>query len=323
MAVAKTVRSGNRVLTNFISNYSIALVLIVAVVVMVLISNNFFTASNLFNMLRAVSIFGIMAFGMTYVIIGGGLDLSIGSIMSLCMINAILLQPRGIPVAVVTTILIGVAAGAVNGVLIGTVGANALIVTLATQILYQAATLIYSRGFNQLGDPNSPFNVIGHNDLLGVPILVWMLLLAMVVSHLVLSRTTYGRKLYITGSNPVAARMLGIRTGTVVMTTYIVSGLSCSIAALMLSSRLTSAQPNSGVPYLFDVFTAVILGGTSLSGGKGNIANTIIGILLLGVISNGLMILAISYSDQQMIKGIILVVAVIYDSFNRERQIAR
>ena len=314
---------GKGALNAFMGNYSIALVLVLVTGAISLMSNRFFTVSNLFNMLRSVSIYGIMAFGMTYVIIGGGIDLSIGSIMSLCMINAVLLQPQGVFFALVTTVVLGLFAGFINGLLIGKIGANALIVTLSTQILYQAAALIYSGGYNQLGNPESTFNVIGRDNMLGVPILIWILIGVMVLSQFVLSNTTFGRRLYITGSNSVAAGFLGIRTQNILMFTYVISGFMCSISAIMLSSRLTSAQPTSGAPYLFDVFTAVILGGTSLSGGKGSCINTIIGIFLLGVISNGMMVMSVPFSYQQMIKGVILVLAVIYDSYNRERKIAR
>lgn len=310
-------------LNNFLSNYSIAFVLIIVTIVMSVISNRFFTISNLFNMLRAVSIFGIMAFGLTFVIIGGGLDLSIGSIMSLCMINVILLQPHGVFFSIIITIILGLFAGMINGVIIGKIGANALIVTLSTQILFQAAALIYSGGFNQLGDPDSPFNIIGSGSVIGIPVPILILIGVMIISQFILSNTVFGRRLYITGSNKRAAYTLGIHTSNIVMSTYMISGFTCAIAAIVLSARLTSSQPTSGAQYLFDVFTAVILGGTTLAGGKGSIFNTIIGILLLGVISNGMMVMSVSFSYQQMIKGVILVLAVIYDSYVRERQLAR
>lgn len=299
---------------------AILVVLILIAVVMSIVSDNFFNLTNIFNIIKQVSILGIMACGMTIVVIGGGIDLSIGSILSLCIVVATKMQAFGYAVSVLMGFAVGICCGLINGLLIGKVRANAILVTLANLTLFQAATYIYVGGMNVPGKTTGIYAFVGRGSVLGIPTIILALLVVLLVAGIVLGKTRYGRKLYATGLNPAAAIASGIRTSNIILSTYVFLGITAAIAALILTSRLGRAHPTVGAPYLFDVITAVVLGGTSLSGGVGSIYKTTIGFLFIGELNNSMVLLGIPSTYQQMIKGIVLIAAVLYDEYNKRRR---
>jgi ribose/xylose/arabinose/galactoside ABC-type transport system permease subunit len=300
---------------------AILVVLLLLAIVMSIISNKFLSLTNIFNIIKQVSILGIMACGMTVVVIGGGIDLSVGSILSLSIVVATKTQSYGYFASVVMGLLTGTLCGLVNGFLIGKVRANPILVTLANLTLFQAATYIYVGGMNVPGKTGGIYAFLGRGSILGIPTIIVALLIVLLITGILLGKTTFGRQLYATGLNPKAAQASGIRISNIKMLTYIILGLTTAFAALILTSRLGRAHPTVGAPYLFDVITAVVLGGTSLSGGVGSIYRTAIGFLFIGVLNNSMVLLGIPSTYQQMIKGMVLILAVLYDEYNKRRRI--
>ncbi len=311
------VKLGNK-FKGFIREQAIFLILIVLIAIMSIVrTDTFFTVPNLLNILRQVTVLGIVSCGATMVLIGGNLDISMGSTLSLCMVVSMLMQPKGLIISISLTILAGMTVGFINGFIVGKLGANSLIVTLGMMSVVQGVALVVSGGMNILGDPNSPYSFIGKGNIFSIPFPVYLLLIIAIITHFLLSRTLYGRSLYITGGNSYAALASGINTSTVKMISFIILGLYCAIGAIISSSLVDSAQPTAGKGFEFDILTAVILGGTSLYGGIGNITNTILGVLLLGVIGNSMTMLGLPFSYKLAIKGAILIIAVYYDVYSR------
>lgn len=311
------VKLGNK-FKGFIREQAIFLILIVLIAIMSIVrTDTFFTVPNLLNILRQVTVLGIVSCATTMVLIGGNLDISMGSTLSLCMVVSMLMQPKGLIISISLTILAGMTVGFINGFIVGKLGANSLIVTLGMMSVVQGVALVVSGGMNILGDPNSPYSFIGKGNIFSIPFPVYLLLIIAIITHFLLSRTLYGRSLYITGGNSYAALASGINTSTVKMISFIILGLYCAIGAIISSSLVDSAQPTAGKGFEFDILTAVILGGTSLYGGIGNITNTILGVLLLGVIGNSMTMLGLPFSYKLAIKGAILIIAVYYDVYSR------
>ncbi len=295
-------------------------VLILFLIMLAFISNKFFSINNIFNIFRQVSVLGILACGATIVIIGGGLDLSIGSILTLSMLVGIKLQPYGYALSVIATICTGIICGLINGFLIGKYNGNFFMVTLSTLLIFQGFALLVSGGYNLQGINAYPYTFIGKGDIFGIPAILYVWVIIIIVSGIFLQKSIYGRRLFAIGLNKYAAYAAGINVSNIVVSSYVISASLTGIAAVVLASRLVMIQPGAGEPYLFDVVTAVVLGGISLSGGVGNIFKTTLGVLLLGIINNSMAILGLPYENQQMIKGAVFIVALIYVEFiNRKR----
>ncbi len=311
---APTTRNWPGILSELVRGRAILFVLIAVFILMgVLKPNTFLSVRNLTNVLRQVTVMGILACGMTMVLISGNFDLSIGSNYSLCMVLPMLLQPRGLFTAISVTLLAGVAVGFVNGVFVGKFKANAFIITLGMLSIVQGLAFMVTNGRNIPGDPDSPYALIGGGVLLGIPVPVYILAAIALISHFLLRKTTFGRTIYVTGGNEYAAFSSGINTGNVRMATFMILGFFCAVGGIITSSLLANGTPFGGKGYEFDVITAAVLGGTSLFGGKGTIFNTLIGVLLLGVIANSMILLRFPFNFQQIIKGVILISAVYYD----------
>jgi len=246
--------------------------------------------------------------------------LSIGSLLSLCMVVPIMLQPRGVLFAIVATIIVGFIVGAINGFLIGKLKGNSLIITFGMLSIIQGITFLITGGFYQHGDPESIYAHIGKGFIYKIPIPVILFIVIAFLSFIILSRTVFGRSLYITGGNSYAALASGINTNNIKMLSYIMLGVFVAIGGIIKSSMIDSAQPTAGSGFEFDVITAVVLGGTSLLGGIGTIWGTLIGVILLGVISNSMVLIGLPFPLQLAVKGAILIAAVYYDSFIRGRR---
>ena len=308
---------------KILNTYGIFLVLAVMCIVISILSDGRFLAyRNIVNVFRQVSITGILAIGATLILITGGFDLSVGSVLALAgVIAADMAHPEsGFPLAAVflTAVVIGLAAGAVNGSLVAYAGAPPFIVTLGMTTAARGMALLYAKG-QPIVDFKKSFNFIGQGSLLGIPVPVWILILITAVSGVILHSTKLGRYIFAVGGNEDAARASGISVKHVKFFVYLYMGALCGIVGLILSARTNTGAPNAGAGYELDAIAAAVIGGTSISGGKGHIAGTVIGMLILGVLSNGLDILNISTYIQQIVKGIVIVLAVLMDIVQTKR----
>ncbi|MCG3084226.1 ribose ABC transporter permease [Anoxybacillus sp. LAT_35] len=290
--------------------------LLLLCIVLTFLSDSFFTLDNWLNILRQVSINALIAFGMTFVILTGGIDLSVGSVLALSSAFAAGLMANGMNgvFAMMIGISAGLAMGALNGVIITKGRVAPFIATLATMTIFRGATLVYTEGRPITGFSDElAFQMIGRGYFLGIPVPVVLMLVAYVLLYVVLKKTTFGRHTYAIGGNEEATRLSGIRVDRLKIWIYSLTGGLAALAGLILTSRLNSAQPTAGTAYELDAIAAVVLGGTSLSGGRGWIFGTLIGALIIGVLNNGLNLLNVSSFYQQVIKGVVILLAVILD----------
>ncbi|HUR60332.1 MAG TPA: ABC transporter permease, partial [Opitutaceae bacterium] len=271
------------------------------------VSDRFLTLENLGNIDRQVSINAIIATGMTLVIITGGIDLSVGAVMTLAMTFGAGAMLAGAPVAggIAISLLTGLACGALNGALIAYVGLPAIIVTLATMEIPRGVALLYTGGYPLTGLP-SQFSPVGRGEVFGVHVPTWIMFGTVIGGHVLLTRFVAGRALYAIGGNAEAARLSGVPVRRYTVLAYTLSGLTAALAGVVLSSRLMSGQPNAGVGFELDAIAAVVLGGTAIAGGRGSIAGTLIGAMLLGVLNNGLNLMNVSPYTQKILKGAII-----------------
>ncbi len=303
-----------------LSNLGVYLTLAILVVIFSLLSSNFLTAGNMINLFRQIAINGLIAIGMTMVITTGGIDLSVGSILGLTAMVSAYLMTSGVPpiIAILVCLALGALLGLVNGFIIAQYKLQAFIVTLATMTTFRGLTYVISNGkpISNISD-SSIFGFIGKGDILGIPIPIFIFFIAFAIAFVVLNKTVFGRNVYATGGNETAAKLSGVDVKKTHIMVYVISGLLAALAGLILISRLNSAQPTLGDGYELDAVAAVVIGGTSLAGGRGRISGTLIGILILGVISNGLNIIGVSSFYQEIVKGLIILVAVFLDRKNK------
>ncbi|SES06170.1 ABC transporter permease subunit [Salisediminibacterium halotolerans] len=292
----------------------IGLLLIVAIVS--ILNPSFLSPTNLFNLLRQVSVNALIAFGMTYVILTGGIDLSVGSTLALSSAVGASLMAAGVdPIfAMLLALLAGAVLGALNGVFIAKGKVAPFIATLATMTIYRGLTLVLTDGrpVTGLGD-SVAFEMYGRGYILGVPVPAITMILSFVILYLILKKTTFGRRVYAVGGNEEAALLSGIKADRIKIYVYSLTGFLAATAGMILTSRLNSAQPTAGQMYELDAIAAVVLGGTSLTGGRGWIVGTLIGALIIGVIDNGLNLLGVSSFYQQVVKGSVILFAVMVD----------
>lgn len=306
----------NRKKINF-KNYGIFVVFIVLVIILMILSPNAFAKPrNLINVVKQASINGVLACGMMFVIIAGGIDLSAGSVVALSgVVAAYLAQMQGIPIFV--PILGALGTGALIGLVNGFGAAYAelppFIITLATMSIVRGAALILSGGSPVFGLQKQFEGIAGISIANVIPILVLYFLLIAVFSGFILNKTVFGRHVYAIGGNSITAKVSGINVKSMLLRVYIICGVFSGIAGLLIASRTMQGSPTVGVGYEMDAIAAVVIGGVSMSGGSGKWYGTIIGALLLALISNGLDILGVSSNFQQIIKGIIIAVAVYLD----------
>lgn len=313
---------------NFFSNNSALkplVALLLMIIAMMFLSDHFATSDNLFNVLRQVSVNVCISVGMTMVILTGGIDLSVGSILALAGAVAAGLTRDGLsfPSAdlfigftfwggILAALLIGALLGWVNGVMITTFKVPPFIATLGMLTIARGLTMLYTGGFPITG-LGKGFEYVGTGWFLGIPMPVWIALIVVIVFAFIMRHTIFGRHIYAIGGNERASLISGIKVNRVKLIVYTLAGTLAGLAGLLVTARLDSAQPNAGVSYELDSIAAVVIGGTSLSGGKGSVIGTIIGALIIGVLNNGLVLLGVSPFWQQVIKGIVILAAVILD----------
>ncbi|EOX1482122.1 TPA: ribose ABC transporter permease [Vibrio cholerae] len=296
--------------------------LLFLVVVISFLNPNFFTVDNLLNILRQTSVNAIIAVGMTLVILTAGIDLSVGSVLALCGAFAATLVAMEVPVlvAVPTALLAGAALGAISGIIIAKGKVQAFIATLVTMTLLRGVTMVYtdgrpiSTGFTDTADT---FAWFGTGYALGIPVPVWLMVVVFAGAWYLLNHTRFGRYVYAVGGNESATRLSGINVDRVKIGVYAICGLLAALAGIIVTSRLSSAQPTAGMGYELDAIAAVVLGGTSLMGGKGRIMGTLIGALIIGFLNNALNLLDVSSYYQMIAKAVVILLAVLVDNKNK------
>ena len=302
------------------------LVLLVLLITFSVLSPSFLTANNLSILAKHVSISAILAVGMTFSILTGGIDLSVGSVAGLAgMVAGGLLtvgiggHTSGVFGAIVAAMLVSCGVGLLNGLLVSRIGVAPFIATLGTLYIARGAALLISNGKtfpNLAGTPGSAptgFSALGQGFLLGIPLPVWIMLAITAVASAIAARTPFGRHVYAVGGNERAARLAGIRVDRVKLLTYCISGLCAGLVGLIIASQLESAHPATGESFELNAIAAVVLGGTSLMGGRGSIRGSLIGACVIGVLADGLVMLGVSEFWQMVIKGLVIVLAVSVD----------
>ncbi len=276
---------------------------------------SFFTEYNLISVLRQASINGLIAFGVTVVIISGGIDLSVGSILAVSSMVMALMINSGINplLAMIVALIIGALIGMINGLLIAKGKLQPFIATLGTMMVFRGVTLFISNGVpaSKLGD--GLIGWIGRGYFLGIPIPVYIFVIVFLIFQYFLKNTTFGKKIYAIGGNTKAARLSGVNIEKNIIYVYMISGLLSALAGIILTSRVDSAVPTAGDGYELTAIAAAVIGGTSLAGGKGRAVGTIVGALIIAVIVNGLNLIGTSPYLQQIITGLVIVFAVIAD----------
>jgi ribose transport system permease protein len=299
------------------------LTLIVLFVSLVIASPHFLTAINLSSVVRQTAVINIMALGMTLIIVSGGIDLSVGAILAMSGLFGTMAIEAGrpIPVGVLVGILTGTMCGVLNGVFITRLRINPFIVTLGTLGIFRGATLIVSNGLPVHNLPPG-FSFLGEGTVLGVPFVLWIVLVCAVVMHILLEHTKHGRYAFSIGSNEQAAFYAGIAVSFHVTCVYAIGGLLTGLAGMIEASRLMTGQPTAGQGYELQAIAAVVIGGGSLRGGEGSVVGTLIGAFIMGLLSNGSDLLGVSPYLQQAIIGAVIILAVTVDEL-RKRRLAR
>ena len=306
----------NKKVINRIQDLGALIALVLLVVVIGIISPDFRTVSNFLSLLRQSSINGFIAFGMTCVILTGGIDLSVGSTLALSTALCAGLIKGGMPVglALILALAIGTALGLISGILVTKGRLQPFIATLVTMTVYRGLTMIYMDGkpISGLGD-SFALKFVGKGKIFGIPVPVILFIIIFAVFMFLLEKTVFGRRVYATGSNAQAAKLAGVNIARTKLAVYAISGVMAALSGLILLSRLGSAQPNLGEGYELDALASVALGGTSMNGGRGRIWGTFVGVLIIAVLNNGLNILGVSSYYQDVVKGIVILIAVLSD----------
>ncbi len=298
------------------------IILIIVMIVLAQLNDNFFTLSNLLNQGRLMSEVGLVALPMTYIIITAGIDLSVGSILGVSAIMlGIFWKTMGLPLglAIVLCLIIGGVAGYLNGLFIVKLDVPPLIMTLATLALYRGLAQGISQARSVSGYPEW-FYIFGQERILGVPTQLWLFIIASIISIIILRRTTLGRYLYAIGNNPVGAKFSGIPVNRVLLTIYTYSGVMSALAAVIFVSRVTTTRSDMGSGLELDVIAAVVLGGTSIFGGKGTIVGTIIGLILIQLLKNGLALSGVTSDAVIIVIGVVLIFAILVNNFIQRRR---
>lgn len=315
------VRSRGSVVGQFFQRndqLGVGLALVVLILLMAIIAPYFWSVNNLLEVVRQVSATAIIAAGGTFVILTSGIDLSVGSALGVCAMAAIVMSDKGMPaiVSILAALLAGAVVGAINGVFVARFALPAFIVTLAA--------LTYLRGFVYVGTGGTTlipsvveYSWIGQGAIFGIPYAVIIMAAVFVGGWFLLNRTVFGRQVYAIGGNAEAARLSGIPVRRVIMATYVISGLCAGIGGLIVASRLESAVPDLGSGYELNAIAAIVLGGTSLMGGRGSLIGTLIGALFIAVLSNGMTLMNVESFYQQIIMGVVILAAVLIDRLRR------
>ncbi len=307
----------SKILNSIFGEYIIILAVIILCVILTFASDSFLTPSNLLNVLRQTSMIAIVAAGIFFIMAGGGMDISVGSLVGLTgIIFAKAVVESGLHplIAFVLAVLTGALAGGINGYVITRIGIPPFIATLGMMSVARGLTYVLTDAYPVYGLPKS-IAFVGRGYLLGVPWPVIIMIIVYAIVHFISQKTKFGRFVYASGGNSEAAYLSGIKVNKIQTITYIIGGCLSALSAVILVSRLASGQPNAGNTWEFEAITAAVIGGVSITGGKGKPIGVFFGALLIGVLTNGMTLLNISSYYQQIIKGIVLVVAIGMDVY--------
>lgn len=300
----------NLKLTDMIRQYGILIGLIGLISAFSILSERFFTLSNMLIVMRQTSVVAFLAFGMTFVILGAGIDLSVGSVLAISgAVCAGVMQNGNVFFAILAGLVVGSALGIFNGLVITKLRIPAFIATLAMMAIARGGTLVYTGGRPITGLPSS-FAFLGRGYIGNIPFPIILMLFIFILAYIILKLTRFGRYVYATGGNIDAARASGIKVNNVIISNFAISGLLSGLTGIILASRLNSAQPTAGMGYELDAIAAVVLGGTNLFGGEGELWGTLVGAFIMGILNNGLNMLNVSSFYQQVVKGVVILIAV-------------
>lgn len=308
---------------KLLSEYGIAAALIIEIIIFTQISPYFLTTENILNITLQASIIAIIAAGMTFVILTAGIDLSVGSIVAFAGVIATSVIKINLPVYLALTfgllagLIFGAFSGYFAGIFVTRFNITPFIVTLALMTIWRGAAFVYTGG-RPVWELPAAFSYLGGGRLAGIPIPTIIMIVVFIVSHIVLTKTRFGRYVYAVGGNPEAARLAGIRTNIILISVYVICGVLAALSGILLASRINSGQPNAGLMYELDVIAAVVVGGTSLFGGRGTIIGTFIGTMLIAVLRNGLNLVNVGSYVQQVVVGVVIILAVLIDQFRKK-----
>ena len=314
MRQEESVKMNKKKLINQINIYRSVLILLVICVFATILSPSFLSVTNLFNVFKQITVAGIVGCGMTFVILTGGIDLSVGSILGLSgvLASGVLASTGNTAAAAAVSLVVGVACGAVNGFFVSVCGIPPFISTLGMMTLLRGVILVYTKG-SPIPIKSDAYKFFGKGSIAGIPVPVIILIIVFLLAHYILTQTSYGRSVYAVGGNREAARLSGIRVKTSEFLVYTLNGLMCGMAGLILTARLGSAQSTSGTGIEMDAIAAVILGGTSLSGGVGFVLPTVVGAMIMGIIDNILTLMNVNPHATNIVKGAVILIAVLVD----------
>jgi ribose/xylose/arabinose/galactoside ABC-type transport system permease subunit len=301
-----------------VADYILIVATIVEAAIFAAIAPGFGSIANALNVALSIAVTGILAVGMTAVIITGGIDLSVGSVVALTGTVAALAASHApgaaASVSLVAALAVGLLVGVVNGTFVAYVRVQPFIVTLAMLTVARGAAFIVSGG-RSIGDLPDSFGMLGRSVPLGIPAPVYVMAIVALAGAFVLRRTVFGRHVYATGGNPEASWLAGVNTQRVIWLVYVLNGLLAGLSGLTLASRLGAGVPNSGLQYELDVIAAVVVGGTSLAGGRGTIVGTMWGTVFIGVLTNGLNLAGVDPYVQKIAVGVVILIAATSDRF--------
>ena len=314
---------------RYLGKYQLFIILLLVILVLGIINPKFLTLSNFSNIFKQIATNAILAAGMCFVILTGGIDISVGAILAFVGAISVSLISNGasLLVALLVSVTLGAVIGWINGVFIARFNLQPMIVTLATQSIFRGMTYIFTKGspisLNMTLIDGKAYKWIGSGNILGgIPFPLILVLLVYALSFYVLTKTPFGRHVYAVGGNEEAARLSGINTRRTKTLAYIACGVMAAIAGVIISSRVASAQPNAGEMYEMDAIAAVVIGGTSLRGGEGRLLYTIIGAIIIGMLNNFLNLMGVDSYYQVVVKGFVILVAVLTDA-NTEKARAK
>lgn len=315
-----------------IAKFQSLIALVLMCVILSFLSDKFLTPANGWNVLRQISVNICISVGMTLIILTAGIDLSVGSILAFSGAVVAGLLKFGIEMpsydlyvgftllgGVLSGLLVGAALGAFNGLVITKFKVPPFVATLAMLTIARGFTLLWTKGY-PISSLGKEFAYIGTGWFLGVPVLVWIAALIVIGAIILTNRTAFGKYIYAIGGNENAARLSGININRVKIWVYTLAGILAAIGGIMVTSRLNSAQPNAGLSYELDSIAAVVIGGTSLAGGRGTIAGTVLGAMIIGILNNGLVLMDVSPFWQQVVKGAVILLAVMIDKANHKEE---
>ena len=317
---------------QYIKRFQSIIALLVLCIILSILTDKFFTAANGLNVLRQVAVNVCIATGMTLIVLTAGIDLSVGSVLALCgaitaglLQNGIAMQSADLLIgftvlgAVIAAIIVGGLLGFFNGFVITAFRVQPFVATLAMLTIARGLTMLYTGG-HPISNLGTGFAYIGTGSFIGIPVPVWIAASVVLLAVFITQKTKLGRYIYAIGGNETAARFSGIRIHRVKLIVYCIGGALAALGGVIVTSRLDSAQPNAGLSYELDAIAAVVIGGTSLNGGKGTVWGTVIGAVIIGVLNNGLVLLNVSPFWQQVVKGGVILLAVIIDKIGDKKE---